>query len=62
MRVEMETTHKVELESLCEKHDSVVKEIKDQLLKTQQESALVANENANYKKHVDVLLGKCETQ
>ena len=57
----METDHKAELETLCEKHDTVVKEIKDKLLKTQEESARIANENATYKKNVDVLLGKCET-
>lgn len=46
MRTEMETSHKQALTSICDKHDKVIVEIKNQLVKTQQESARVANENA----------------
>ena len=35
--------------------------IRQQLIKTQEESAKIANENLQYKKQVDVLLSKNET-
>jgi len=61
LRNEMDTNHKAQLDDICTKHDKIVDEIRSTLLKTQEESARVASENAQYKKHVDVLLGKNET-
>ena len=61
MRTELETGHKSELDNVCGKHHQVVQEIKDQLMQTQEASAKTANENAQYKKQVDVLLSKNET-
>lgn len=61
MRTELETGHKAELDNVCEKHHQVIQAIKDQLVQTQEASAKIANENAQYKKQVDVLLSKNET-
>ena len=61
MRTELETKYKAELEDVCQKHEKAVQEIKDQLVSTQEASAKIANENAQYKKQVDVLLSKNET-
>ena len=49
VRNELEHSHKAELESVCERHDSAVKEIKEKLLKTQEDRAEIANVNAQYK-------------
>ena len=61
MRTELETKYKAELADVCQKHEQAVQEIKDQLVSTQEASAKIANENAQYKKQVDVLLSKNET-
>lgn len=61
LQEELETKHKAEVEALCEKHESAVSDIKQKLVKTQEQSAKTANENAQLKKQTDILLSKNET-
>lgn len=58
---ELETQHKAEVTALSDRHDKAIIEIKQKLLQTQELSARTANENAQFKKQVDILLSKNET-
>lgn len=58
---ELENNHMAKVAALCDQHERAVSDINAKLLQTQEQSAKIANENAQFKKQVDILLSKNET-